>query len=111
MIRVADDEQALSTLPPGADQRVLGVVDILKFIDQQMREMRARCFQFQRFGQQIVEVQHFQLPQTGTVGVVQLSGRSDGFRRYAVFDAGYLFKQTGGAFFAAAGLEHVGCDG
>ena len=62
LIRVADDEQALSSRAPVAHEGALHSVDVLKFVHQQVVEAAvSRHVRAERVEQQIVEVARAQL--------------------------------------------------
>ena len=71
LVGVADDEQAAARAPR-AHQIILCIVDVLKFVHQQVAELFAACgVQPQRFGQQVVKVERAERLQAGAVGLIQ----------------------------------------
>ena len=72
LVRVADDEQAPAAPAPGPHQLILGVVDVLKLVHQQVSKgLPTHGVQTHGLRQQIVEIQSAHSPQAGAVILIQ----------------------------------------
>ena len=111
LVRVADHKQT-ALRAPRAHQVVLHIVDVLKFVHQQVAELpAARGVLFERLGQQVVEVEHAARLQTGAVILIQRLFYARRRARSAVFDARDRLHERPGAALCARLTQHVPRDG
>ena len=96
LIGIADDKYRSTFGAPGTDQLILQIVDILKFIDQQMMKHAQHVFvpfvragkSAERMAEQIVKIHQGKRCQLLLIQRCQRFGAADIFRQAAVFLAG-----------------------
>ena len=87
LVGVSDDKQAPAALGPLPGKGVLGIVDVLKLIDQKIAEvLTPGGVHLQSLRQQVIKIQNAQRRQIGAVGLVGLFIQPGLPQRKPIFD-------------------------